>query len=77
MNLKHLFPLIDIEEVCTETDPREVNVLLRKGGSFLRVYSTPDGSGGFYAVYVLGKQRPVANRRFTDRDLEGMDQRNG
>ena len=33
MNLKNLFPLIDVEEV---------NALLRKGWSLLLVYSSPD-----------------------------------
>lgn len=76
MNLKNLFPL-DIEEVSTETAANLVNAKLREGWSLLLVYPSPDGVGGFYAIYVLGKRRPVTDRNFTDRDLEGYDQRNG
>ena len=72
MNIKNLFPL-DIGEVETETDSREVTIRLRAGWTLLLVYPTPDGVGGFFCIYVLGKRRAVT----THPDSNEYDQRHG
>ncbi len=70
MNLRQLFPLLDVEKVETETDAAEVNARLREGWSLLMTYPSPDGVGGFYGVFVLGKRRAVTDRKFTDQNFD-------
>lgn len=76
MDLRNLTPL-NIERIVTETEPREVNRLLKDGFLLLLVTPSPDGVGGFYAVYILGKQAPPPGRVTVNSDPEGFDQRNG
>ena len=67
MNIKNLFPT-DVTELVTQTDVGHANALLKQGLVLLLVYAALDGFGGSYAVYVLGRRAPVADRKFTDRD---------
>lgn len=74
MNLRNMYPLLDVEEFVSVTSTEEANALIRRGHVSVLAYTTSDGFGGSYAVFVLGKRRAATDRTLTDRPITDHDE---